>query len=100
MFNNARRPGCDVCHSAHSTQPVTAALLTGTTSVCIKCHQAGSRQAQAGEEMGKIVAGLESAGPASEEALTRVRIAIHTMNLTSVKTAAENPTPAKTEDNK
>jgi predicted CXXCH cytochrome family protein len=88
-FNTARRPGCTVCHDAHATEPATAAMLTGSTSVCTKCHRSGSRQANLAEEMARYLKGLEEAGPESKEALVRARMAVHSMNLATVKRAGE-----------
>ena len=98
LFNTERRPGCTVCHSGHDTQPGTTAMLTGSTSVCVQCHRAGTRSARAGEDIAKFLAGLEAAGPGSKEALARARVAVHSMNLATVKRAAEQAPPPGDDD--
>jgi predicted CXXCH cytochrome family protein len=88
-FKTARTPGCTVCHSAHATEPATIAMLTGQTSVCTRCHRAGSPQLQLAEDMAQVLARLEAAGPGSKDALDRARVAVHSLNLEAVKKAAE-----------
>lgn len=88
-FKTARRPGCTVCHSSHATQPATVAMLTGSTSVCAPCHRPGSKPAKLAEEMAQFLAGLEAAGPGSKDALTRARVAVHSLSLEALKKAAE-----------
>jgi predicted CXXCH cytochrome family protein len=89
IFNNQRRPGCTVCHSAHATEPATTAMLTGTTSVCARCHRPGTSPAQLADDMAQILSKLEAAGPGSKDALDRARVAMHSLNLDVVKKAAE-----------
>jgi len=93
LFTNERRPGCTVCHSSHATEPATVAMLTGSTSVCSRCHRAGSRPARLAEQMAQFLSSLEAAGPASKDALARARVAAHRMNLAAMKQAAESVPP-------
>jgi predicted CXXCH cytochrome family protein len=94
VFKTQRRPGCTVCHASHAMKPATPAMLTGSTSVCASCHRPGSRSARLAEEMAQFLAGLESAGPGSKEALARARVAVHSMGLDVLKRAAEaRPVP-------
>lgn len=89
LFVNLRRPGCTACHASHDTEPATTAMLTGSTSVCARCHRPGSRPARLAEEMAQLLGRLEAAGPDSKEALARARVAVHSMNLESMTRAAE-----------
>ena len=68
-------------------------MLTGATSVCTRCHQAGTPALKLAEDMAQVLAGLEAAGPGSKEALARARVAVHSLSLAAVKKAAE-PVPA------
>jgi predicted CXXCH cytochrome family protein len=98
-FNNQRNPGCTVCHSNHDIQPATTAMLTGSKSVCIRCHRAGSRQMTLAADMAQVLSNLEAAGPDSKDALERARIAVHSMNLAAVRRAAQPVAPpAKPEE--
>jgi predicted CXXCH cytochrome family protein len=99
-FVDQRRPGCVVCHSSHDTQPATAAMLTGPTSVCARCHKPGTPPAKVAEEMAKILAGLEAAGPDKKEALARARVAVHGVNLQILQQAVEPPAPPPKSDEK
>jgi predicted CXXCH cytochrome family protein len=92
MFVNKRLPGCTVCHSAHATEPATAAMLTGPDSVCARCHRPGTRSAQVAEDLAKVLAQLEAGGPGAKDALARARVAVHSLNLAAVRKAAE-PVP-------
>jgi predicted CXXCH cytochrome family protein len=98
VFNDQRQPGCTVCHSAHGTASATTAMLTGSTSVCTPCHQAGSEAAKVADTMAQYLSRLESAGPESKDALARARVALHSMNFAKLKQAAETvsspPQPA------
>ena len=89
IFTNQRLPSCTVCHSAHATGPATTAMLTGPTSVCIRCHQPGTPPLKLAEDMAQILSKLEAAGPGSKDALDRARAAVHSLNLDAVKKAAE-----------
>jgi predicted CXXCH cytochrome family protein len=91
LFGTPRWPGCTVCHSAHDTEPATAAMLSGSKSICIPCHVQGTEPAKLAEEMVRFLAGLEASG--SKEALTRARVAVHTLNLDAMKKAAETVPP-------
>jgi hypothetical protein len=97
-FNNQRLPGCTVCHGAHDNEPATTAMLTGSTSVCLHCHQPGSPPIRLAENMAQILSKLEAAGPGSKDALDRARVAVHTLNLNAVTKAAE-PIPPNTGQN-
>ncbi len=88
LFTSRRRPGCTVCHSGHATEPATTAMLTGSTSVCTRCHRPGTPAAKLAEDMAQVLAGLEAAGPESKEALARARVAVHSLNLEAVKRSA------------
>ena len=92
-FANQRQPGCTVCHSAHGTQPATTAMLTGSTSVCLKCHRPGSQEARLAEQMATILTGLEAAGTNSVDALQSARVAVHRVNLAAVIRAAGTNAP-------
>ena len=94
VFNSRRRPGCTVCHSAHATETATAAILTGPTSVCQRCHQPGTPPVTLAEDMAKVLAGLEAGGPGSQDALARARVAVHSLSLAAVKKAAEPLPPS------
>jgi predicted CXXCH cytochrome family protein len=96
-FKTASTPGCTVCHSAHATEPATIAMLTGQTSVCARCHRAGSPQLQLAEDMAQVLAKLEAAGLGSKDALDRARVAVHGLNLQAVKKAAE-PAPPNSDE--
>ncbi len=100
VFNTQRRPGCTVCHSSHDTEPATTAMLTGSDSVCARCHRPGSRPVRLGEQMAQVLAGLEAAGPDSKEALARARVAVHGMDLEALKRAAQPITPSTDSDEK
>jgi predicted CXXCH cytochrome family protein len=99
-FTNQRNPGCTVCHSNHDIQPATTAMLTGSKSVCVRCHRAGSGPMRLAADMAQVLAGLEAAGPGSKDALDRARIAVHSMNLAAVKRAAEPVAPPPQSDEK
>ena len=99
-FNSERRPGCTVCHSAHATEPATVAMLTGSTSVCTRCHRPGSPPLKLAEDMAQVLTGLEAAGPDSKDALDRARVAVHSLNLAAVKKAAEPVPPSANPDEK
>jgi len=92
-FVDEKQPGCTVCHSAHATAPATDAMLTGSTSTCIPCHKPDSKEAGVGTQIAAYLATLEAAGPDKKDALTRARVAVHSMNLDAVKHAAETPPP-------
>lgn len=100
LFNDQLRPGCTVCHSAHATEPATAAMLTGSTSVCIRCHQPGTPPLKLAEDMAQVLAGLEAAGPDSKDALARARVAVHSLSLAAVKPAAKPAVPSASPDEK
>ncbi len=89
LFTTQRLPGCTVCHSAHATEPATTAMLTGPTSVCARCHRPGTPPAQLAEDMAKVLARLEVAGPGAKDALARARVAVHSLDLAAVQKAAE-----------
>jgi hypothetical protein len=93
IFTNQRRPGCATCHSNHDIQPATKAMLDGPKSVCVSCHRAGTGPANLAKQMAQILDGLEKAGPDSKEALERARIAVHSMNLATVRQAAQPIAP-------
>jgi len=92
-FTTAQRPGCVTCHANHATETPTTAMLTGATSVCARCHRAGSGQIRTATQIAEILTSLEAAGPSSKEALARARRAVHTLNVAAVRQAAE-PVPA------
>lgn len=100
LFTSQRRPGCTVCHFSHDTKPATTSLLTGSTSVCARCHRRGSRQALLAEQMAQVLTGLEAAGADSKEALARARVAVHSLNLDALKRAAEPVPPSADSDEK
>ena len=100
LFTTRRRPGCTVCHASHDTEPATMAMLTGSASVCARCHRPGSRPARLAGKMAEVLAGLEAAGLDSKEALARARVAVHSMNLDAVKRAAELVPPPLNSDEK
>jgi predicted CXXCH cytochrome family protein len=97
LFTNRRMPGCTVCHSAHANEPATTAMLTGSASVCTRCHQPGSPPIKLAEDMAQVLAKLEAAGPGSKDALDRARVAVHGLNLEAVKKAAE-PAPPNSDE--
>jgi hypothetical protein len=72
-------------------------MLTGQTSVCARCHRAGSPQLQLAEDMAQVLAKLEAAGLGSKDALDRARVAVHGLNLQAVKKAAE-PAPPNSDE--
>lgn len=98
LFVTRRRPGCTVCHSNHDIQPATTAMLTGPNSVCARCHRPGSRQIRLAENMAKVLADLEAAGPGSKDALERARVAVHSMDLDAVKRAAASPSQSESDE--
>ncbi len=100
LFTTQRRPGCTVCHASHDTQPATTAMLTGSTSVCARCHRPGTRPARLAEEMAQVLTGLEAAGPDAKDALARARVAVHSMSLAAVKRDAEPVSPPPKSDEK
>jgi predicted CXXCH cytochrome family protein len=89
LFNSDRRPSCAVCHDGHATQPATTAMLTGANSVCLKCHREGTPKAKVAEDMAQYLTSLEAAGPDKKDALNRARVAVHSLSLDAMKTAAE-----------
>lgn len=89
LFNDSKMPGCTVCHASHDTAPATVAMLTGSSSVCVRCHKPGSPAAKLAADMAELLTSLEAAGPASTNALARARVAVHSMNLAALKQAAE-----------
>jgi predicted CXXCH cytochrome family protein len=93
LFTTRRLSGCTVCHSAHDTGPATAAMLTGSTSVCTPCHEAGTPAAKSAEDIAKFLTDLEAAGPGSKDALARARIAVHSLSVEAVRKAAETVPP-------
>jgi len=88
IFTNSKQPGCTVCHSAHSTEPATMALLTDPTLGCIRCHKQGTPPTKLASEIAQVLAKLEADGSGSKDALNRVRVAVHSLNLDAVKKAA------------
>ena len=96
LFTTELRPSCTVCHTAHDTAPATTAMLTGSTSVCTRCHVPGSAPAKLAEDMAKYLDALESTG--AKDALARARVAVHSLNLETMKKAAEN-VPADSNNN-
>ena len=100
LFTTARSPGCTVCHAAHATGPATTAMLTGSASVCLRCHQPGTAPAKLAEDMAQVITGLEAAGPDSKDALVRARVAVHSLDLAVVKKAAEPVPPPPVSDEK
>jgi len=98
LFINQRMPGCTVCHSNHDTQPASTAMLTGSTSVCARCHREGTGPARLAEDMAKVLTGLEAAGPDKKDALARARVAVHGVNLAALKRAAESAPPPARQD--
>jgi predicted CXXCH cytochrome family protein len=99
-FVSQSRPGCTVCHSSHATEPANIAMLTGSSSVCVRCHQPGSPPLKLAADMAQILAGLEAAGPDSKDALARARVAVHSLSLAAVKQAAEPVPPPPRPDEK
>jgi predicted CXXCH cytochrome family protein len=99
-FNSQRNPGCTVCHSAHSTEPATIAMLTGPTAVCARCHRPGTPPLKLAADMAKVLSDLEAGGPDSKDALDRARVAVHSLNLAMVKKAAEAVPPSANPDEK
>jgi predicted CXXCH cytochrome family protein len=93
-FTSQRRPGCVACHASHATAPAGPAMLTGSTSVCARCHNATSAGGKAAAEIAQFLAGLEAAGPGSSDALARARLAVHSFDVAAIKRAAEPPAPA------
>ena len=95
VFINHRRPGCTACHASHETESPTTAMLTGSASVCVHCHKEGSEPMKLAEDMAKILLPLEAGGADTKDALARARVAVHTLDLAAVKTAAQPiaPTP-------
>ena len=89
VFNSQQRPGCTVCHASHATEPADVAMLKGAKAVCARCHKAGTAGEKAASEMAQLLAGLETAGSGSKEALARARLAVHTLDVAAVKRAAE-----------
>ncbi len=100
LFTNQRRPGCAVCHPSHDAQPATTAMLTGANSICARCHRPGTPPLRLAEDMAQALISLEAAGPDSKDALTRARVAVHSMNLATVKRAAEPVAPPPKSDEK
>jgi predicted CXXCH cytochrome family protein len=90
-FVTASEPGCTACHAAHDTEPANVAMLSGPKSVCIPCHDEGTAPAKLAEKMARYLADLEVSG--SKDALTRARIAVHTMDLEAMKKAAATVPP-------
>jgi hypothetical protein len=89
LFVDRQRPGCTICHSSHDIQPATTAELTGSTSVCARCHTAGTPSAKLAEEMAKVLTNLEAAGPDKKDALARARVAMHSMDFNALTMAAK-----------
>lgn len=89
LFVDKARPGCTVCHSSHEMAPATVAMLSGSSSVCVRCHKPGSSAAKLAEDMAQFLSNLEAAGPASKDALNRARVAVHSLNLAALKQAAK-----------
>ena len=100
LFHTQRLRGCVVCHAAHDNEPATTAMLTGTTSVCARCHQPGTPPMQLAESMAQILTKLEAAGSGSKDALARARAAVHSLNLDAVKKAAEPVPPDGSQNSK
>jgi predicted CXXCH cytochrome family protein len=89
-FNSRRRPGCAACHASHATEPASEIMLTDRKVGCVRCHRAGSAGGKAAVEIAEFIAGLETAGPSSKEALARARRAVHSLDVATVKRAAES----------
>lgn len=100
LFTTEKNPGCTVCHDGHDTQTATTAMLTGTTSVCTRCHKPGTPAAKSADDIAQYLGSLEAAGPASKDALARARVAVHSMNLAAVKRAAETESPQPASNDK
>ena len=82
---------CAKCHAS-------TAMLTGSTSVCARCHREGTGPARLAEDMAKVLTGLEAAGPDKKDALARARVAVHGVNLAALKPAAESAPPPARQD--
>lgn len=109
VFKSLNLPGCVTCHSNHGIQHPTDALIGADKgAVCLQCHSAGDpgyetaakiharlvqldtsiarsreildRAGQAGVEVGPAQLDLNQA----QDALTKARVAIHTVELESV----------------
>jgi predicted CXXCH cytochrome family protein len=89
VFTSQKMAGCTVCHASHATEPASRAMLTGKNAVCRRCHSAGSAGGKAAAEIARLIAGLEAAGPGSNEALARARVAVHTFDVAAIRRAAE-----------
>lgn len=87
LFVTEKMPGCTVCHSAHDMEPATVAMLSGPKSVCLPCHQQGTAAAKLAEDMARYLSGLDASG--AKDALTRARVAVHTLDLDAMKKAVE-----------
>jgi predicted CXXCH cytochrome family protein len=103
IFVSKDMPSCTACHDPHSTAPVSAAMLTGKTSVCAKCHEAASAGGKAAAEIGRLMAGAETAATkavgaaarkAARENLQKARAAVHSSNVATVKQAVAGGTTA------
>jgi hypothetical protein len=68
-------------------------MLTGSDSVCARCHRAGTPPAKVAADIAQFLTGLEAAGPDAKDALARARVAVHSMDLAAVKRAAEPVSP-------
>jgi hypothetical protein len=90
---------CVACHGGHAIQQATSAMLTNKDGVCAGCHKPESKSGKITAEIGRLLAGLETAGPDSKEALARARRAQHTSDPAAVKRAIDSPS-AKTEAGK
>jgi len=89
VFTSQQMAGCTACHASHAAAPASRAMLTGKNAVCTRCHDAGSAGGKAAAEIARLVASLETAGPGSNPALARARLAVHTFDVAAVRRAAE-----------
>jgi hypothetical protein len=80
------RTTCATCHTGgHSIPKATAALLTGPSQGCGRCHRGNTGPARTASQIAQVLANLENAGPESKEALARARVAVHSFNAGAVQ---------------
>jgi predicted CXXCH cytochrome family protein len=73
-FDELGASECEACHGNHKIlTPTTAMIGTDDNSVCVQCHEKGSRGFEAAAEFRRILTGFESGYRTAGELLSRAK---------------------------
>ena len=123
LFVSKEMPGCDVCHASHATQRASGEMLAGGRAVCMKCHEPDSKGGMTAAslerafERGRMAIFSSMPAPtappagaaaargtggarggvgffaATNEKLRAARIAVHSMDVPTVRAAIQAAVP-------